>query len=171
MLKRWLVLVVLIALAHNVHGQILTENDCRNLSNHTGDACEYVKQHCLDRSSILNYLEFYYCDVPNHGLGMMLLLAWSVLLFLLFGTTSSAFFVPNINGISASLGIPETVASLLAALGNGATDVFSSLAAFMKSDTGGLAMGELVGAAVFILMVVVGIVAIVRPVRCNTFGH
>ncbi len=51
-----------------------------------------------------------------------------------------------------------------AAFGNGAPDIFSSLAAFSNSESGGLAFGELLGAAMFILTVVMGVVAIISPV-------
>jgi Ca2+/Na+ antiporter len=51
------------------------------------------------------------------------------------------------------------------ALGNGAPDVFSSIAAFSSSDPSVVLIGvcELLGASVFITTVVVGAVAILHP--------
>ena len=50
------------------------------------------------------------------------------------------------------------------ALGNGSPDVFSTFAA-MKINSGSLAIGELIGAASFIVAVVAGSMAIVRPFK------
>ena len=50
------------------------------------------------------------------------------------------------------------------AFGNGSPDVFSTFAA-MKSHSGSLAIGELIGAAGFITAVVAGSMAIVRPFK------
>ena len=50
------------------------------------------------------------------------------------------------------------------AFGNGSPDVFSTFAA-MKTNSGSLAVGELIGAAGFITTVVAGSMALVRPFR------
>src|SRR5699024_9286681 len=50
------------------------------------------------------------------------------------------------------------------AFGNGSPDVFSTFAA-MKSNSGSLAVGELIGAATFITSVVAGSMALVRPFK------
>ena len=50
------------------------------------------------------------------------------------------------------------------AFGNGSPDVFSTFAA-MKINSGSLAVGELIGAASFIVAVVAGSMAIVRPFK------
>jgi len=60
--------------------------------------------------------------------------------------------------------IADFLGVTFAAFGNGAPDIFSSLAAFSNSESGGLAFGELLGAAMFILTVVMGVVAIISPV-------
>lgn len=50
------------------------------------------------------------------------------------------------------------------AFGNGSPDVFSTFAA-MRSNSGSLAIGELIGAATFITSVVAGSMALVRPFK------
>ncbi|KAJ3159191.1 hypothetical protein HK101_001114, partial [Irineochytrium annulatum] len=85
----------------------------------------------------------------------------AVYIFTLFGTTSGDFFCPNLASISKMLRMSETVAGVtLAALGNGAPDIFSTFSA-MRAGAAGLAIGELLGAALFITLVVVGVVSLV----------
>ena len=63
------------------------------------------------------------------------------------------------------LGLSESVAGVtFLAFGNGSPDVFSTFAA-MSSNSGSLAIGELIGAAGFISAVVAGSMALVRPFR------
>ena len=50
----------------------------------------------------------------------------------------------------------------LLAFGNGSPDVFSTFIG-MKTGSGGLAIGELIGAAGFICSVVAGSMALIRP--------
>ncbi|KAF8588871.1 hypothetical protein K439DRAFT_1651764 [Ramaria rubella] len=52
------------------------------------------------------------------------------------------------------------------AVGNGSPDVFSTFSA-MKSQSGSLAVGELLGAASFIVSVVVGSMCIIKPFHVN----
>lgn len=54
------------------------------------------------------------------------------------------------------------------AFGNGSPDVFSTFSA-MRSNTGSLAVGELFGAASFIVSCVVGSMCIIRPFKVEKF--
>jgi sodium/potassium/calcium exchanger 6 len=54
--------------------------------------------------------------------------------------------------------------STLLAFGNGSPDVFSTFAA-MSANSGSLAIGELLGAAAFIVSVVAGIMTLVKPFK------
>ncbi|OLL24709.1 putative cation exchanger [Neolecta irregularis DAH-3] len=97
--------------------------------------------------------------------GVVLLAIWLSLLFSTIGIAASEFFCPNLAYISHSLGISENIAGVtFLAFGNGAPDVFSTFAA-MKAGRGSLAVGELLGAASFIVAVVLGSMAIVRPFK------
>ncbi|KAG8012060.1 Mitochondrial sodium/calcium exchanger protein, partial [Nibea albiflora] len=49
------------------------------------------------------------------------------------------------------------------ALGNGAPDIFSAIAAFSHPHTAGLAVGALFGAGIFVTTIVAGSVALVKP--------
>ena len=92
---------------------------------------------------------------------------WLIFLFSTIGISASDFFCPNLATISAILGLDENVAGVtFLALGNGSPDVFSTFSA-MKASSGGLAIGELIGAATFIVSVVVGSMALIKPFKVN----
>lgn len=69
----------------------------------------------------------------------------------------------NLSTISSLLGFSESVTGVtFLAFGNGSPDVFSTFAA-MRTNSGSLAIGELIGAASFITAVVAGSMALVHP--------
>ncbi|XP_029295145.1 mitochondrial sodium/calcium exchanger protein isoform X3 [Cottoperca gobio] len=89
---------------------------------------------------------------------------WLLFLFVILGLTASKFFCPNLSAISTSLHLTHNVAGVtFLALGNGAPDVFSAMAAFSHPHTAGLAVGALFGAGIFVTTVVAGSVALVKP--------
>jgi solute carrier family 24 (sodium/potassium/calcium exchanger), member 6 len=98
------------------------------------------------------------------------LLTWLVFLFSTLGISASDFFTPNLATIAQLLGLDENVAGVtFLALGNGSPDVFSTFSA-MRANSGGLAVGELLGAATFIVSCVVGSMCIIKPFKVNR-GH
>ena len=95
----------------------------------------------------------------------ILLLLWLGLLFSTIGIAASDFFCVNLSTIASILGMSESMAGVtFLAFGNGSPDVFSTFAA-MKTHSGSLAVGELIGAAGFITAVVAGSMALVRPFK------
>ncbi|MCJ1464064.1 hypothetical protein MMC07_002675 [Pseudocyphellaria aurata] len=75
------------------------------------------------------------------------------------------FFCINLSTIASILGMSESMTGVtFLAFGNGSPDVFSTFAA-MKTHSGSLAIGELIGAAGFITAVVAGSMALVRPFK------
>ncbi|XP_034397278.1 mitochondrial sodium/calcium exchanger protein isoform X3 [Cyclopterus lumpus] len=89
---------------------------------------------------------------------------WLLCLFLILGLIASKFFCPNLSAISTSLHLTHNVAGVtFLALGNGAPDVFSAIAAFSHPHTAGLAVGALFGAGIFVTTVVAGSIALVKP--------
>ena len=131
------------------------------------DKCDFVKHHCPDEESgLISYLTLYYCRVPKaKPLGMTIIVIWTGLLFSTIGIAASDFFCINLSTISTLLGMSESLAGVtFLAFGNGSPDVFSTFAA-VKSHSGSLAVGELIGAAGFITAVVAGSMALVRPFK------
>jgi sodium/potassium/calcium exchanger 6 len=101
---------------------------------------------------------------PGYFMGLVV---WLIFLFSTLGISASDFFCPNLATISEILGLDENVAGVtFLALGNGSPDVFSTFSA-MKAQSGSLAIGELIGAASFIVSVVVGSMAIIKPFKVN----
>ena len=88
---------------------------------------------------------------------------WLAILFTTIGTAASDYFTPNLNSIASILGMSESMAGVtFLAFGNGSPDVFSTFIS-MRTNSGGLAIGELIGAAGFISSVVAGSMALIRP--------
>ena len=126
-----------------------------------------MRSNCQDEEAgLLSYLQFYYCRLPDaKPFAFAVIVVWLGLLFSTIGIAASDFFCVNLSTIASILGMSESMAGVtFLAFGNGSPDVFSTFAA-MKTHSGSLAVGELIGAAGFITAVVAGSMALVRPFR------
>lgn len=137
-----------------------------NLS--AADRCAFVKStpDCNMEDGFINYLHVAFCLLPPNltPLTITLCLLWLLFLFVILGLAASKFFCPNLSAISTSLHLTHNVAGVtFLALGNGAPDIFSAMAAFSHPHTAGLAVGALFGAGIFVTTVVAGGVALVKP--------
>jgi hypothetical protein len=124
--------------------------------------CEYVRDGANDCSgdAWFPFLECYYCWVGPRGAVAVFtgFVVWSCLLMYVLGTTADVYFAPATVQLSNWLHLRPRVAGVtLLALGNGAPDVFSVLAAY-RAGQGDLAVGALVGGSMFVTTVVVGAV-------------
>lgn len=140
------------------------EEQCR-LVHRSKDQCHFVKKHCPDdEGGFAAYLDLYFCKLPHaKPVAFMTLVVWLGLLFSTIGIAASDFFCINLSTIASILGMSESMAGVtLLAFGNGSPDVFSTFAA-MNTNSGSLAVGELMGAAVFITAVVAGSMALIKP--------
>ncbi|CAH7683823.1 Sodium/calcium exchanger protein-domain-containing protein [Phakopsora pachyrhizi] len=82
------------------------------------------------------------------------MVVWLMFLFSFIGIVASDFFCPNLSNLSNRLGLNKNLTGVtFLGFGNGAPDVLSTFVA-MRSGTGSLAIGELIGAASFIVTVV-----------------
>ncbi|KAJ3503228.1 hypothetical protein NMY22_g18321 [Coprinellus aureogranulatus] len=142
------------------------DDQCRPLSTAPQNQCQHVQENCAKSDTVLrlNYLQNYYCTKPSIRPVMFTgLLVWLLFLFSTLGISASDFFTPNLASIAQLLGLDENVAGVtFLAFGNGSPDVFSTFSA-MRAGSGGLAIGELVGAASFIISCVVGSMCIIKP--------
>ena len=76
---------------------------------------------------------------------MLCYIVWSLLLFVVLATTADDYFAPSLTTLSRWLGLRERIAGLtFLALGNGAADMFSVIAAVEVGATD-LAVGALQG--------------------------
>ncbi|MFT7804980.1 sodium/potassium/calcium exchanger 6, mitochondrial isoform X1 [Arapaima gigas] len=113
---------------------------------------------CSQQDSFINYLNVAFCSFPASLLPLAIFLYVSGIL------SEKSAFCPNLSAISATLQLTHNVAGVtFLALGNGAPDVFSAVAAFSHPHTAGLAIGALFGAGIFVTTVVAGSVALVKP--------
>ncbi|KAF8206423.1 Sodium/calcium exchanger protein-domain-containing protein [Mycena galopus ATCC 62051] len=146
------------------------EKQCRPLAFPATEQCAHVQKHCPLPKTFLSipYLPNYYCTEPElRPLIFTGLIIWLVFLFSTLGISASDFFTPNLATIAQMLGLDENVAGVtFLAFGNGSPDVFSTFSA-MRADSGSLAIGELLGAASFIVSCVVGSMCIIKPFQLH----
>ncbi|PFH52952.1 hypothetical protein AMATHDRAFT_1684 [Amanita thiersii Skay4041] len=144
----------------------ITEKQCRPLAHPITSQCSHVLDACDNSSTLfsLNYLQLYFCQKPVlRPLVFTGLLVWTIFLFSTLGISASDFFTPNLATIAQLLGLDENVAGVtFLAFGNGSPDLFSTFSA-MRAGSGSLAIGELLGAASFIVSCVVGSMCIIKP--------
>jgi sodium/potassium/calcium exchanger 6 len=137
---------------------------CRLVHGHH-DKCAFVQKNCPDEEAgLISYLQFYYCTLAHaRPVAFTVLVVWISLLFSTIGIAASDFLCINLSTIASILGMSESLTGVtFLAFGNGSPDVFSTFAA-MSSNSGSLAVGELMGAAGFISAVVAGSMALVAP--------
>ncbi|KAF8510772.1 Sodium/calcium exchanger protein-domain-containing protein [Gautieria morchelliformis] len=148
----------------------LEEPECAPWSYPVDQQCVHVRQACPETDTFLTlpHLQAYFCASPAmRPLVFFGLLVWLALLFSTLGIGASDFFCPNLATIATVLGLDENVAGVtFLAVGNGSPDVFATFSA-MKAHSGSLAVGELLGAAAFIVSVVVGSMCIIKPFHVN----
>lgn len=134
---------------------------------HASDKCAFIRTNCPDHEDgLFSYLQFYYCSLADaKALAFIALIVWLCLLFNTIGIAASDFLCIDLSTLASAMGLSESLTGVtFLAFGNGSPDVFSTFAA-MRSNSGNLAIGELIGAATFITSVVAGSMALVRPFK------
>lgn len=134
------------------------------------EQCVNVREECPSPHTVLSisYSQRYFCADPSiRPLIFVGYLVWLLFIFSTLGISASDFFCPNLGTLAHILGLDENVAGVtFLAFGNGSPDLFATFSA-MREDSGGLAIGELLGAAAFITSCVVGSMCIIKPFRVD----
>ncbi|OEL18606.1 Cation/calcium exchanger 2 [Dichanthelium oligosanthes] len=146
-------------------------NDCAELQSISGGEarCAYLRAHspCAP-AGYVDYLRLFYCGLAGApaAVSYAALALWLAVLFYLLGDTASEYFCASLEGLSAALRLPPTVAGVtLLSLGNGAPDVFASVVSFAAGDGGGVGLDSALGGALFVSTVVAGAVALAVGAR------
>ncbi|KAI9512047.1 Sodium/calcium exchanger protein-domain-containing protein [Russula earlei] len=143
---------------------------CQPIAFPVEEQCELVHRSCPASDTFLSipYLHIYFCATPTaRPLVFVGLLLWLGFLFSTLGISAADFFCPNLATIAQHLNLDEHVAGVtFLAFGNGSPDVFATFSA-LRTNAGSLAIGELLGAASFIISCVVGSLCIIKPFRVN----
>ncbi|KAL2609828.1 hypothetical protein R1flu_028401 [Riccia fluitans] len=150
----------------NMVGVLSPHLVCEHVREHLGysDSCSFVKANSeCSSGSLIEYTQFFFCtckDAPT--VAYVCLAIWLVILFYMLGNQAADFFCCSIQKLTALLHLPPTVAGVtLLPLGNGAPDVFASIAAFVGAGQGQVGLNSVLGGATFVSSVVAGSASLV----------
>jgi len=124
--------------------------------------CQSARMYCVDGSgrSVINYLILHYCGMEGQAwVSVPFLVGAVILAFYFLAETAEQYFSPVVRQLVEILRMSPSMGGVtLLALGNGAPDIFASLAA-IGGDNSRIGLGAILSAGTFVSAFVVGSVA------------
>ncbi|PVH80543.1 hypothetical protein DL98DRAFT_491371 [Cadophora sp. DSE1049] len=146
-----------------------TKSKCPLIHN-VQDKCAFIRANCEDESpGLLSYLSLYYCRLPHaKPLALIVLVSWLALLFMTISILMLDFLLVNLSTIEH--GLPNSLQIISShGFGYAIPHILASFAA-VDANSPSLAIGELFGAAIFIIAFVGGSIAIQGEFRLMKHG-
>ena len=138
-----------------------TINSAANVRKNEGQlVCQ--EDYCEDLvGGYINYMKFHVCTLQGQPfVGYALLVAWLCVQFYLLADTADAFFVPVLQQIVALFQVQPALAGItFLSFGNGAPDVFATVASFSQPNAADIGVGSLLGSGMFVTTLVLAAVA------------
>ncbi|KAJ7523735.1 hypothetical protein O6H91_18G060800 [Diphasiastrum complanatum] len=125
--------------------------------------CEYARRNCRgSNKSNINYVALHYCTLQEQSwISVPLLIFGVIASFVFLAETAESHFSPVARSLVNILNMSPSMGGVtLLALGNGAPDVFGSMAAILGGNPR-IGMGAILSAGTFVSAFVVGVVAMV----------
>jgi sodium/potassium/calcium exchanger 6 len=146
--------------------------DIENLNG--GDSCQNALDFWQDFESIFDFNQMHFCDLNSKM--YITIPIWLLILFISFyvlGSTADDYLSPALAKISETFGMSESLAGVtLLALGNGAPDVITAIAAGGGEEGGVfLAVGSLMGGGLFISGIVSAVVIFASSKPIHLLGR
>lgn len=126
------------------------------------ERCSHARQHCGGSSrGLFNYASLHYCHLDERRpVSVTVLVAAVVIQFYAMATAAELHFSSVVGRMAALLRLSPSMGGVtLLALGNGAPDVFASIAA-VRADNARIGLGAILSAGTFVSAFVVGFVAL-----------
>nr|XP_042898109.1 mitochondrial sodium/calcium exchanger protein isoform X2 [Parasteatoda tepidariorum] len=141
--------------------------DCVAIHNAVSKCEFYLNTKSCKTDGLLDYMFFIYCYIPPQYtyFAIALCILFLLLLFIGLGVTADDFLCPSLVVITKTLHLSQNIAGVtFLAFGNGAPDIFSSLAGTEQARLE-LVMGTLFGGGIFVTSVVAGSIIVAKPFK------
>lgn len=125
--------------------------------------CAHVTATASCGGKLVHYLRFVYCNPLGTAFPVALITLSLIVMLYILATIADTFFCPALETVSTLMKLsPDVAGATLLALGNGAPDIFSQVAAVTSGDLPdvNLAVSSALGSGLFITTVILGAVVL-----------
>ncbi|GMS92129.1 hypothetical protein PENTCL1PPCAC_14304 [Pristionchus entomophagus] len=140
------------------------------------DTCNYIQDTAAcGAGGYLQWATFVFCCEDRVDKWFIVAggVLFLLLMFMMLQSSADDFFSPNLSIVVANLNMSESVAGVtFLAFGNGAPDIFGAIASVLSSPQpkADLALGGLIGGAIFVTLVVHAAVILTTPFKCSIWS-